>query len=42
MRALVPFYLISLGVLAVAVLLPELILWIPREAMPSVVGGVAP
>ena len=42
MRALMPFYLISLGVLAVAVLLPELILWIPREAMPSVVAAVAP
>jgi tripartite ATP-independent transporter DctM subunit len=42
MRALVPFYLISLAVLAVAVLLPDLILWIPREAMPSVVAGVAP
>ena len=42
MRALVPFYLISLGVLAVAVLLPELILWIPREAMPNVLAAVVP
>lgn len=32
MRALVPFYLISLAVIAIAVLLPGLILWIPRIA----------
>ncbi len=37
-RALVPFYLISLGVLAVAVFLPDLVLLIPRVAMP----GLAP
>lgn len=35
MRALVPFYLISLAVVAVAVFLPELTLWIPRAAMPG-------
>ena len=33
LRALVPFFLISLGVLALAVLLPDLILWIPRATM---------
>jgi tripartite ATP-independent transporter DctM subunit len=33
MRALVPFYAISLGVVIIAVLLPDLILWIPRLAM---------
>lgn len=32
-RAMVPFYLISLLVLAIAVLLPDLVLWIPRVAM---------
>ena len=32
-RALVPFYLISLGVVAFAVLLPGVVLWIPRLAM---------
>ncbi|WP_321991342.1 TRAP transporter large permease [Marispirochaeta aestuarii] len=34
-RAMVPFYLISLFVLAVAVFLPDLMLWIPRVAMPN-------
>jgi tripartite ATP-independent transporter DctM subunit len=33
MRALLPFYLISLCVVVIAVLLPDLILWIPRSAM---------
>ena len=42
MRALLPFYLISLGVLAVAVLLPDLVLWIPRAAVTGAVGGGAP
>ncbi|HZD05067.1 MAG TPA: TRAP transporter large permease, partial [Longimicrobiales bacterium] len=42
MRALVPFYLISLAVLAVAVLLPDLILWIPRQAMASLMPGGMP
>jgi TRAP-type C4-dicarboxylate transport system permease large subunit len=42
MRALVPFYLISLGVLAVAVFLPDVILWIPREALPSLLLGATP
>ena len=35
LRALVPFFLISLAVLALAVLLPDLILWIPRATMAS-------
>ena len=34
-RAMVPIYLISLFVLAVAVFLPDLMLWIPRVAMPN-------
>lgn len=42
MRALLPFYLISLAVLAVAVLLPDLVLWIPRAALAGAVGGGAP
>lgn len=33
MRALVPFYLISLGVVMIAVLLPDVILWIPDAVM---------
>jgi len=33
LRALVPFYMISLAVVAVAVLLPDIILWVPRVAM---------
>jgi TRAP-type C4-dicarboxylate transport system permease large subunit len=37
-RALVPFYLISLGVVAIAALLPDVVLWIPRIAM----AGLAP
>jgi tripartite ATP-independent transporter DctM subunit len=32
-RAMVPFYVISLIVVAVAVLLPDLVLWIPRATM---------
>ena len=39
LRALVPFFLISLGVLAVAVLFPELILWIPRVTMANLMQG---
>ncbi len=42
MRALLPFYAISLGVLAIAVLLPDLILWIPSAAMANLVPGGAP
>jgi tripartite ATP-independent transporter DctM subunit len=42
LRALVPFFLISLGVLAVAVLLPDLILWIPRETMANLMQGPLP
>lgn len=42
MRALVPFYLISIGVLAVAVIFPDLILWIPRQALPTLMPGVTP
>ena len=36
-RALVPFYVISLGVLAIAAFVPDLVLMIPRLAM----GGLA-
>ena len=32
-RAMLPFYVISVVVLAIVVLLPELVLWIPRAAM---------
>jgi TRAP-type C4-dicarboxylate transport system permease large subunit len=34
-RAMVPFYIISLIVVFVAVYLPDLMLWIPRIAMPE-------
>jgi len=37
-RALVPFYVISLAVVAIAALFPGVVLWIPRAAM----AGVAP
>jgi len=33
MRALLPFYVISLAAVAIAVLLPDIVLWIPRTAM---------
>jgi TRAP-type C4-dicarboxylate transport system permease large subunit len=36
-RAMVPFYVISLIVVAIAVLLPDLVLWIPRVSMPGLV-----
>lgn len=39
MRGLVPFYLISLAVVAVAVLFPDLILWIPRAVMSNLAGA---
>ena len=39
MRALLPFYLISLAVVAVAVLLPDLVLYIPRATMGNLVPG---
>lgn len=39
MGAMLPFYLISLIVVAVAVLFPDLILWIPRIAMPVMIPG---
>jgi tripartite ATP-independent transporter DctM subunit len=32
-RALVPFYAISIGVVAIAALFPDVVLWIPRAAM---------
>jgi tripartite ATP-independent transporter DctM subunit len=35
MRALLPFYLISLAVVLAAVFIPDLILWIPRMMMPG-------
>jgi tripartite ATP-independent transporter DctM subunit len=41
-RALVPFYIISLIVVAVAVLAPDLILWIPRAALANLMPGAAP
>ena len=41
-RALVPFYLISLGVVAVAVLFPDVVLGIPRLAMPMLMPGAMP
>jgi tripartite ATP-independent transporter DctM subunit len=34
-RAMVPFYIISLIVVGLAVILPDLVLWIPRIAMAS-------
>ena len=37
MKAMVPFYVISLIVVAIAVLFPDLMLWIPRTALPGVV-----
>lgn len=39
MRSLVPFYVISLVVLAVAIFFPDLILWIPRATMSGVVAS---
>lgn len=39
MKGLAPFYLISLAVVAVAVLFPDLILWIPRAVMAGAGGG---
>jgi tripartite ATP-independent transporter DctM subunit len=39
MRGLVPFYLISLAAVAVAVLFPDLVLWIPRATMGNLVPG---
>jgi tripartite ATP-independent transporter DctM subunit len=41
MRALIPFYVVSLVVLGIAVLFPDLILWIPREAMADLARGAA-
>ncbi|MEX2531794.1 MAG: TRAP transporter large permease [Gemmatimonadota bacterium] len=41
-RALMPFYLISLAVLAVAVFVPDIVLWIPRVSLPEVMPGVFP
>jgi tripartite ATP-independent transporter DctM subunit len=37
MKAMLPFYVISLIVVAIAVLFPDLMLWIPRTALPGVV-----
>jgi TRAP-type C4-dicarboxylate transport system permease large subunit len=39
LRALVPFYAISLIVVAIAVLLPDIILWIPRITMANLMPG---
>jgi tripartite ATP-independent transporter DctM subunit len=41
-RALMPFYLISLAVLSVAVFLPDIVLWIPRVSLPEVMPGAFP
>ena len=35
MRALLPFYAISIAVVALAVFFPELMLWVPRLVMPN-------
>jgi TRAP-type C4-dicarboxylate transport system permease large subunit len=35
MRAFLPFYVISLVVVAIAVFFPEVVLWIPRLLMPK-------
>jgi tripartite ATP-independent transporter DctM subunit len=35
MRALLPFYAISISVVALAVFFPELMLWVPRLVMPN-------
>jgi TRAP-type C4-dicarboxylate transport system permease large subunit len=37
MKAIWPFYAISLIVVAIAVLFPDVMLWIPRTALPGVV-----
>jgi tripartite ATP-independent transporter DctM subunit len=37
MKAMLPFYVISLIVVAIAVFFPDLMLWIPRTALPGVV-----
>jgi tripartite ATP-independent transporter DctM subunit len=42
LRALVPFFVISLAVLALAVFFPDLILWIPRAALANLTQGGAP
>jgi tripartite ATP-independent transporter DctM subunit len=39
LRALVPFYVISLVVVTVAVLFPDIILWIPRLAMANLMAA---
>ena len=36
MKAMLPFYVISLIVVAIAVFFPDLMLWIPRTALPGV------
>ena len=41
-KALGPFFVISLIVVAVAVFFPDLILWIPRAALASKMGGASP
>jgi TRAP-type C4-dicarboxylate transport system permease large subunit len=37
MKAMLPFYAICLIVVAIAVFFPDLMLWIPRKALPGVV-----
>jgi len=41
LRALLPFYVISLAVLAFAVLFPDVILWIPRATLAGLLPGGA-
>ena len=41
-KALGPFFVISLIVVAVAVFFPDLILWIPRAALAGQMGGASP
>jgi tripartite ATP-independent transporter DctM subunit len=41
-KALVPFLIISLGVVAVAVFFPDLVLWIPRVAMANLMPAASP
>jgi TRAP-type C4-dicarboxylate transport system permease large subunit len=35
MRALLPFYAISIAVVALAVFFPDLMLWVSRHVMPN-------
>ncbi|HHV75638.1 MAG TPA: TRAP transporter large permease [Thermoanaerobacterium sp.] len=39
LRTLVPFYLVMLGVIAILIFLPDIILFLPRLLVPTAVGG---